>query len=194
MLGQVPGRLRRVRRPGPSDRSHGRRAAASRGQRPALALRPHGDGRRPQDRDRPAELRPGGQALRGERGRLSAPAGQPQGQRGEVHPLRHPALLAHHDGNEHRRRPAPARPVLRAHRRPTAKVHCQARGARRQRGRRHVPRCTRTQASERGGSRRARAAAPLPAACYPATIEEHNTVGPSPSCPSRATRTRSRRD
>jgi hypothetical protein len=44
-----------------------------------LALRPHGDSRRPRDRDRPAELRPGGLALRVERGRLSTRSGNRKG-------------------------------------------------------------------------------------------------------------------
>ena len=55
--GKFRGVVRRVRGPGPSDRGHGRRAASARWQRPALAGRPHGDGRRPEDRHGPAELR-----------------------------------------------------------------------------------------------------------------------------------------
>ena len=89
---------------------------------------------------------------------------------------------------------APARPVLRTHRRPTAKVHRQARGAGRQRSRRHVPRRT------RHASVRAWVTSPSSSASgpfrRPATRQRSRTTTPSalrPSCPSRATRTRSRR-
>lgn len=83
-------------------------------------VEPDGHRRRPGERPAAAELRAGGQALPGQRGRLPAPAGEPQGQRGEVDPLRDGALLAHDDRDDHHRRPGPAGPVLRAHRRPTS--------------------------------------------------------------------------
>ena len=99
--GKFRGVFCRVRGPAAPHRGDRRRAAAPRRQRPALADRSHGDGRRPEDRRDPAELRPGGQALRRERRRLPAATGQPEGLGGEVHPLRHPALLAHDDGRHH---------------------------------------------------------------------------------------------
>jgi hypothetical protein len=38
--------------------------------------------------------------------------GNRKGQRREVDPLRHTTVLAHHDGDDHRRRAGPVRPVL----------------------------------------------------------------------------------
>ena len=190
VLGQVPGRLRRVRGPGPPDRGHRRRAAAPRRQRPALALRPHGDRRRPEDRHRPTELRPRRQALRRECRRLPAPAGQPQGLGREVHPLRHPALLAHDDGTPRWPGPRASSTGSARHRRPTAPADRQARGGARERtGAGMFP----------GGGRRQPTVATWPSSRAsgrfrrPATRRRSRTttrVGPPPWSPSRAMPTR----
>ena len=78
-LGPDPRRAGRVHGPGPSDRGHGRGAAALRRNGPDLADRPASHGHPAGHAGCPGQLRPRRQALRGHRRAVSAPTGQPQG-------------------------------------------------------------------------------------------------------------------
>ncbi len=147
----------------------------------------------PKTRGGPAELRPRGQALRRLGGGLSAPTGESKGFGGEVHPLRHPALLAHHDGADHGPGPRAAGPVLRTHRRSPTPAACQAREHRGQRRRLCVYGCPASPAPDGGRPGRAREAAAPSRGVLPGHHRGHQfRSGPRPSFPSRATPTRSR--
>ena len=116
-LGQGARRAGREDGPGPPDRGHGRGAAATRRDGAGVADRPPGDGDRAGDQRRPGVLRSGGQALRGRRRALSAPARQSKGSGRVLRALRLGSLVAHHGRHEPRGGPALPRRLLRHHRR-----------------------------------------------------------------------------
>ena len=76
--GRTRGVSGRVHGPGPPHRGHGPGDAAPGRHGPDVAHRPSGHGHRSRHRRRAGQLRPGGQALRGHRDPVPAPAGESQ--------------------------------------------------------------------------------------------------------------------